>query len=538
MMGAISSDKCVFLCYARADALAVKALQEALEAAGIRVWRDTADLWPGEDWRQKIRRAISDDAMAFVACFSQGGLERGRAAQFEELSWAVTELARRRPGVPWLIPVRLDDCDLPDLDIGGGKTLASLQRADVFGERREQETIRLVAAVRRVFASASPDSSTEAQPNPADLQQTASASSARHPVLPDGKISELPRAERVDRSGGGDTTDQGLRSGPHHFRADEQGEGDPPAREAAGRRWPAPPARRQWRPRAGIAVAVAVVLAGLFPSLYSLTKRNLFHPGSAARPPLGVIAEPVTLNDQGFTMATANSGVPDDQILHMMPEPQIAASPKFIAAIRAAGGVNVEASTIRLLVSGHSRQGIRIVSIEPVALHRTAPLSGTLYLIPSQGAEATLRMMFDLDELDPIARKIGGTADPGTHDPRQELAGFIRGLRPGSDFFEDQTIHLRYNEQQGINLRMQITHWYATFDLEIDYYVGTSSDVLHKLILQNDGHPFSITGVPSGPTPETASYRRAYESRNWSMCQILEPAKIPLGPTAVPPPCR
>lgn len=130
-------------------------LQAALEAAGVRVWRDTAHLWPGEDWREEIRQAITSHAMVFVACFSTSSLVRARSFQSEELALAVEELRQRRPDAPWLIPVRLDDCQIPDLPIGGGRTLAQLQHADVFGERQEQETTRLVAAIRQIMRSPS-----------------------------------------------------------------------------------------------------------------------------------------------------------------------------------------------------------------------------------------------------------------------------------------------------------------------------------------------------------------------------------------------
>ena len=59
-----------FISYVREDSPRVDRLQRALEAAGVRVWRDTADLWPGEDWRAKIRQAIVDGALVFIACFS------------------------------------------------------------------------------------------------------------------------------------------------------------------------------------------------------------------------------------------------------------------------------------------------------------------------------------------------------------------------------------------------------------------------------------------------------------------------------------
>jgi hypothetical protein len=39
----------VFISYVREDSRRVDRLQQVLQSAGIRVWRDTANLWPGED---------------------------------------------------------------------------------------------------------------------------------------------------------------------------------------------------------------------------------------------------------------------------------------------------------------------------------------------------------------------------------------------------------------------------------------------------------------------------------------------------------
>lgn len=142
-----------FISYVREDARQVDHLQAALEAAGIPVWRDTTDLWPGEDWRVKIRRAITDDALIFIACFSKNSLARARSYQNEELVLAIEELRLRRPDVPWIIPVRFDDCDIPDLDIGRHRTLNALQRADLFGEQLDQQTSRLVAVFKRILGS-------------------------------------------------------------------------------------------------------------------------------------------------------------------------------------------------------------------------------------------------------------------------------------------------------------------------------------------------------------------------------------------------
>jgi TIR domain len=115
------------------------------------VWRDTASLWPGEDWAAKIRQAITQDALVFIACFSRESIAREKTYQREELLLAIEQLRLRRPGEPWLIPVRFDDCVIPNLDIGGGRMLASIQRIDLFGESTDENTERLVATVQRLL---------------------------------------------------------------------------------------------------------------------------------------------------------------------------------------------------------------------------------------------------------------------------------------------------------------------------------------------------------------------------------------------------
>jgi hypothetical protein len=140
-----------FVSYVREDAGEVDMLERALIAAGVPVWRDTANLWPGEDWRAKVRDAITHDALVFIACFSSRSAARQKSYQREELWLAIEQLRLRRPDDPWLIPVRFDDCDVLDLELGGGRTLASIQRADLFGQGRDQATRRLVAAVQQLL---------------------------------------------------------------------------------------------------------------------------------------------------------------------------------------------------------------------------------------------------------------------------------------------------------------------------------------------------------------------------------------------------
>ena len=118
-----------FLSYVREDSDKVDWLQQLLETAGIQVWRDTTNLWPGEDWRARIRQAITQDALVFIACFSQHSTYRHISYMNEELILAVEQLKLRRPDEPWLIPIRLDNCVIPEINLGGGRTLSSIQYA-------------------------------------------------------------------------------------------------------------------------------------------------------------------------------------------------------------------------------------------------------------------------------------------------------------------------------------------------------------------------------------------------------------------------
>ncbi len=141
----------VFISYASQDAANADRLQQLLEGAGLRVWRDTANLWPGQDWRMQIRRAITKDTLIFLACFSKASLALVKSRQNEEINLALDELRQRRPEVPWLIPVRFDDCKIPDWDLGGARTLTSLYHVDLFDDQDDLKAQRLISGIKHLL---------------------------------------------------------------------------------------------------------------------------------------------------------------------------------------------------------------------------------------------------------------------------------------------------------------------------------------------------------------------------------------------------
>lgn len=206
-----------FISYARSDGDSVDGLQRGLEGAGVRVWRDTADLWPGQDWQSRIRHAITSSALVFIACFSRASTARQVSYQNEELTLAISEMQKRPPDVPWLIPVRFDDCAIPDRDIGGGRTLRSIQRADLFGPAASTELERLVSTVLHILGQPPSSAPRDAdQRNPGREERTTSSGMAAGPGSGVGGIS----AGQVLAGGTGRTFDQASRPGQTPPRSD------------------------------------------------------------------------------------------------------------------------------------------------------------------------------------------------------------------------------------------------------------------------------------------------------------------------------
>ena len=149
----------VFISYLREDADRVNYLQDRLQRAGIPVWRDIKDLWPGEMWKRRLRDEIGKNSLAFMPCFSRNLSNRARSIMYEELIWASEEYRMRDPDVPWIFPVLFEKCTLPTVDLGNGMTLNDLQWVQLF-ENQERELERLIAALKGLFT----ESSTTRQP--------------------------------------------------------------------------------------------------------------------------------------------------------------------------------------------------------------------------------------------------------------------------------------------------------------------------------------------------------------------------------------
>ena len=115
----------IFLSYARDDQDAVKLIHKRLQAEGYSPWMDQFDILPGEDWERAIRAAIKK--ADFFLIFLSGHSVNRRGVLQKEIRAALDSWTGMLPSDIYLIPVRLNDCPIPD-------ELLSFQWVDIFDD--------------------------------------------------------------------------------------------------------------------------------------------------------------------------------------------------------------------------------------------------------------------------------------------------------------------------------------------------------------------------------------------------------------------
>ncbi len=192
----------VFLCHASVNKDRVRALYARLRADGVRPWLDEEDLLPGQEWEDEIPRAVRESDIVLV-CLSNQSVTRTGYVQ-REIRFALDAAEERPPGTIYVIPARLEECEVPDL-------LRRWQRVDLFAERgyeRLMQALRLHAArlVANQASSRSPDVLRDAPV------------AAPVPAAPDvsGDASDQPSMQHLPTglTGAGDATASGLAALP------------------------------------------------------------------------------------------------------------------------------------------------------------------------------------------------------------------------------------------------------------------------------------------------------------------------------------
>ncbi len=172
----------VFLCHSSHDKSMVRELyRQLLNESWIDPWLDEEKLLPGQDWDFEIERAV-EKANAVIICLSRNSVTKEGYIQ-RELKF-VLDIALEKPeGTIFIIPLRLDDCELP-------RRLRSWQYVDYFPQdHRKRAHQRLIQSLHARYGQMLADK---------DAAEIADAFKAA-PIITSGSEAPPPNTKNTDR---------------------------------------------------------------------------------------------------------------------------------------------------------------------------------------------------------------------------------------------------------------------------------------------------------------------------------------------------
>jgi hypothetical protein len=113
----------VFLCHALEDKTQVIDLYHQLKKLGAAPWLDAEEILPGQEWNFEINKAL-DESDVILLCLSKRSVSKEGYVQ-REMRIALDRALEMPEGRIFLIPARLEECDLP-------QRISSYQWVDLF----------------------------------------------------------------------------------------------------------------------------------------------------------------------------------------------------------------------------------------------------------------------------------------------------------------------------------------------------------------------------------------------------------------------
>ena len=103
----------IFIAHASEDKPLVRELYTKLVEAGYKPWLDEEELLPEQNWRDEIPKALKNSDL-FLACLSSTSISKRGYIQ-REFKMAMEMLAELPEGTIYIIPLKFDDCEIPEL---------------------------------------------------------------------------------------------------------------------------------------------------------------------------------------------------------------------------------------------------------------------------------------------------------------------------------------------------------------------------------------------------------------------------------------
>lgn len=121
--------KSAFISYVSENRPIAIQISSILRKNGIDAWLDRDRLKPGQNWLDEIRKAVSSGSY-FIPILSKEWNNREYSVANEELLIAVEELRQRTYSQSWIIPIKANNCEIPEIPIGAARTLSAIHYVD------------------------------------------------------------------------------------------------------------------------------------------------------------------------------------------------------------------------------------------------------------------------------------------------------------------------------------------------------------------------------------------------------------------------
>jgi hypothetical protein len=122
-----------FLCYSKENVATIRQLAERLKTEGwIDPWFDEEDILPDQKWEDRVVSAVRE-SHAVIVLLSKIAVE-SEGFFHKELTLALDTAEEKPEGTIFIIPIRLDICDVP-------QRLTQYQYVDYFGDEIQKERV-------------------------------------------------------------------------------------------------------------------------------------------------------------------------------------------------------------------------------------------------------------------------------------------------------------------------------------------------------------------------------------------------------------
>ena len=135
-----------FLSYVKENEPIIRDIDQILTDYGIHVVTDYKNIEGGSNWKKTLQELIEGSGY-FIPCFSKEFNQREKTVLYRELDYAI-EYAKDIPiGRIWIIPVRINECTIPNIEIRSREMLTDLHWINLFPKTAFEKGIKSIVDI-------------------------------------------------------------------------------------------------------------------------------------------------------------------------------------------------------------------------------------------------------------------------------------------------------------------------------------------------------------------------------------------------------